>query len=462
MIRELEAVARGEVDRLMLFLPPGSAKTTYASVLFPPWFMAQSPTPVDVIGASHGAVFAEDLSGLVIKTVQQNADILGFGMESERKELWRTTKGDVYRAAGAGGSITGRRADLFLIDDPIRGREDADSQPIRDKTWSWFQAEVLTRLKPGARIILIQTRWHEDDLAGRLLEEMAAGADQWRIVSLPALAEADDPMGREIGAPLWPEWEGTAALERKRIAVGEREWAALYQQRPRPTEGALFKVSAIAIIDAEPAGCKWVRGWDLAATASVGTRSADYTAGVRLGRMPDGRFVIADVVRDRVDPAGVEQLVRATASRDGKGVRISIPQDPGGAGKAWSRGLTSGLAGFDVHVSRESGDKATRAAAVASQANVGNLLLVRGSWNRATLDELSGFPSASHDDVVDALSRAFNLLAAVPSRSSYPKPLVLSNGPRMFPGWAPTANPVLGNGGEYSGQGGKGAGWSSW
>jgi hypothetical protein len=157
MLDELKRVVRGETQRLMIFMPPNHAKTTYSSVLLPPFFMAQKPDQ-HIIGASHGGDYARDMSGRCIHYIQENQETLGFGLLNEATDLWRTTNGCVYRAAGAGGSITGRRADLFIIDDPIKGRQDADSQTIRDVVWNWYQAEVITRLNPGGRIILIQTQ----------------------------------------------------------------------------------------------------------------------------------------------------------------------------------------------------------------------------------------------------------------------------------------------------------------
>jgi hypothetical protein len=143
--------------------------------------------------------------------------------------------GGEYFAAGVGGAIAGRRADLVVIDDPVRSREDADSELIRDKTWDWYKSDLYTRLKPGGRIVLIQTRWHEDDLAGRLLEDMAAGGDKWDVISLPALAESNDPLGRRPGEPLWPEWENAtnwpASAEPLDRATGRRSISS--DPRPR-------------------------------------------------------------------------------------------------------------------------------------------------------------------------------------------------------------------------------------
>lgn len=412
IIDKLEAVERGEIDRLMIFMPPGSAKSTYASVLFPPWFMARRKNR-DVIGASHGADLAEDFSLRIINVIKQHPGELDFGLLNESVKLWRTTNGGVYRSAGAGGSITGRRSDLFVIDDPIKGREDADSETIRDKVWAWYRAEVITRLKPGARIVLILTRWHEDDLAGRLLEEMEAGADQWEILNLRAIAEDDDdPLKRAPGEALWPEWEDIEALQRKETAVGAREWAALYQQRPAPLEGSLFKITNIGTLETAPLGGSMARAWDLAATAQTGTRNPDWTVGVKVARMGDGRIVCMDVVRLRGGPDEVEAAIVNTASQDGHGVKVGLPQDPGQAGKQQVLYLSRKLMGYSIESSPETGDKSTRAAPVASQVNVGNFSIVRGAWNRAFLDELAGFPAAAHDDQVDALSRAFSMVGS--------------------------------------------------
>ncbi len=663
----------------MVFEPPGSAKSTYASVLFPPWFIARRKNR-DVIGASHGADLAEDFSGRIIKVIKEHPGELGYEMVNESVKLWKTTNGGVYRSAGAGGSITGRRADLFVIDDPIKGREDADSETIREKVWAWYRAEVITRLKPGARIVLIQcmtgdtpvlmadgrqrplrdirpgdavatydsgrlstshvrnwanqgpdcvyeikttsgtivranerhpflvdrgngpewtrvrqldvgdamlrvngesggaspallpsatnqqsardsahrttgrccgragidrprstqkisetvicgtdtglawlniarsfspktegapfadnsqertyerigvgscalitatkperfvgcsattatsplatgkpkkycsrlldtfeivhdtiasvrfigvedvfdievertenfianglishnTRWHEDDLAGRLLQEMAAGADQWEILNLRAIAEDDDdPLGRALGEPLWPEWEGLDALKRKEIAVGPREWAALYQQRPAPLKGTLFKVAQIGTFETAPAGGMIARAWDLAATAQTGTRNPDWTVGAKIARLQDGRIVILDVVRLRGGPDEVEAAIVNTAKQDGYGVRIGLPQDPGQAGKTQVLYLTRKLMGYRVESSPETGDKTTRAGPFAAQVNVGNVSVVKSDvWNRALIEEMASFPASTHDDQVDALSRAFSMVGS--------------------------------------------------
>jgi hypothetical protein len=247
LIDHLERVESGDIDRLMVFMPPGHAKSTYSSVLFPPWFFAQQQHR-DLIGASHASSLAEDFSKRIQTQIRHNAPLLGFSLQSENVESWRTTNGGVYRAAGVGGGITGRRSDLTLIDDPIKGAADAESETVRESQWAWYQSECLTRQKPGGRIVLIMTRWHPDDLGGRLLQAQADGGDQWTVLKLPAICDSvDDPLGRKLGEALWPEWMDEEALARIRANVGEHVWGALYQQDPRPRGASFFDINDLLV-----------------------------------------------------------------------------------------------------------------------------------------------------------------------------------------------------------------------
>ena len=163
LIRNLERVASGEIDRLAVFMPPGSAKSTYTSILFPPWFLARTPN-ASIIAASHTTELAEKWGRRVRNLVTEHGSTLRLDLSSDSQAAgrWALTSGGEYYAAGVGVGIAGFRADLAVIDDPVRSREDADSQAVRDRTWDWYKTDLLTRLRPGGRVVLIQTRWHEE------------------------------------------------------------------------------------------------------------------------------------------------------------------------------------------------------------------------------------------------------------------------------------------------------------
>lgn len=414
LLRALSDLAHRRCDRLLVAMPPGSAKSTYASVIFPAWFLRARPR-ARVIAACHteqlAAHFGRQVRGLI--AAEPDGEEL-LARDERAAARFAMQAGGGYFGVGVRGPLAGRRADLIVIDDPVRTWAEADSAAAREALWDWFRADLTTRLAPGGRVALVMTRWHEDDLAGRVL----AAEDGWRTLILPALAEdADDALGRAPGEPLWPAAEDAAALARRQRVMGPRAWAALYQQRPRSDAEALFQTGRIAVLEEAPACRRVVRAWDLAATAPGGaTRDPDWTAGVKLGRTEAGGVVVLDVLRLRAGPAEVAQAIVQTAKLDGRGVAIGLPQDPGQAGKqqvAWLAGL---LAGFRVAAGPESGAKLTRATPAAAAVAAGEMALLRGPWNRAFLDELRDFPGGRKDDQVDALARALTLLADAPAR----------------------------------------------
>lgn len=418
LIGELQAVAEGRTKRLLVNMPPGSAKSTFASVWFPAWAMARRRN-LAVIAASNIASTAEHFSRRALGIVREHSGTLGYGLAREAADEWTTTNGGRYRAVGMGGTIVGSRADLALVDDPMKSHEEADSRAVRDQQWTWFTTDLRTRLTPDAAVVVVMTRWHADDLAGRLMS-LQPGA--WRVVSVPAVAGEGDLLGRAPGDYLWDDAYGFAG-ELKRIhqeyeAAGlMHEWQALFQQAPLAATGSLFRTERIQIADAVPVGARRTRAWDLAATAAATQRDPDWTVGALLARTPVGAVVVEDVVRFRGGPDAVEATILATASRDGPDVPILLPQDPGQAGKSQVVYLTRVLSGYRVEARPATGTKALRAAPLTAQVNAGNVALLRGSWNPSLLDEFQGFPNAAHDDQVDAVSLAFAALVATPEPS---------------------------------------------
>lgn len=400
----------------MILMPPGTAKSTYASVVFPAWWFTQHPRS-SVISASHSLSLAKHFSRRVRTLILTKQHYLGFSIARHQQAIdaWTTSNGGDYLSVGIRGAITGRRADLVIIDDPIKSQADAESGRQREHIWDWYKSDITTRLKPNGKVVLIMTRWHPDDLGGQLLEQARS---EWRVVRLPAFAEANDPLRRPVGAPLWPEWEDHKALTRKRDLIGERAWSALFQQTPLPSGGRLFSIDRIAVAQQEPAPGTTVRAWDLAATGNTGSNDPDWTVGIKVSRENTGRYLILDVARIRGTPHQVEELVVTTAQRDGASVIVAIPEDPGQAGKSQMSYLTRQLAGFHVISSRETGSKATRAMPLASQVEAGNVSIIRAEWSPTLLAEMRDFPWGRKDDQVDALVRAFTTLTTRPRSPS--------------------------------------------
>ncbi len=415
ILRLLDSVSSGQIRRLMLLLPPGSAKSTYASRIFPAWFLARHPASA-VIAACHTARLAEDFGRGVRGLMEEHGARLGVRVRADMRAAGRfaTERGGEYFAVGVHGAVTGRRADLALIDDPVRSFADAESFSAREHLWEWFRSELVTRLKPKGRVVLVMTRWHSDDLAGRLIEQGG-----WEVLRLPALAEPGDPLGRDEGAALWPDWEDRAALLEKRDLLGERHFAALFQQSPMREGGQVFDPRSLRVVDTVPDGVA-VRAWDLAGSPAAGG-DPDWTAGVKLVRDAAGRLFVDDVIRFRGVPGEVAERIRAAAAMDGAGVIVGLPQDPGQAGKSQIMFLAQMLAGYRIVATPETGAKTVRAMPVASQVSAGTVAIRRAAWNTAFLDELASFPHGRKDDQVDALARAFGLLIsqAAPARFAH-------------------------------------------
>lgn len=238
----LERVERGECKRLMIFAPPRHGKSEIASKRFPAWYLGRNPSK-QLIATTYSHEFAGDF-GREVRNIISGEDygnIFDVSLRSDSKSAnrWHTSENGIYVSTGIGGAITGRGGDIILIDDVCKNREEADSEVYRRRVWNWYTSTLYTRLMPGGSIIIIMTRWHEDDLAGRLLEEAQNGGDQWEVIELQAIAHEDTKKEKA----LWPEWYDLKALKGIKKAIGPRDWGALYQQNPKPIEGTLIQRS---------------------------------------------------------------------------------------------------------------------------------------------------------------------------------------------------------------------------
>ncbi|MFD7639521.1 terminase large subunit domain-containing protein [Kitasatospora sp. NPDC059795] len=236
-----QRIAAGESIRLLLTMPPRHGKSRRAARWAPLWYLLQRPDHRVMI-ASYSSDLADDHGRWIRDAITEWGEQFGLRLHPGSKAANRFDvlgrEGGLF-AAGVGGGLTGKGANLAIIDDPIKDAADAQSPTMRRRLWEWWQAVLLTRVEPGGSVIVIQTRWDEDDLAGRILT--GETASDWIIIDLPALADSeDDALGRKVGEPLWPARYGRKALAAIRRAVGERVWWSLFQQKPRPVEGGVW------------------------------------------------------------------------------------------------------------------------------------------------------------------------------------------------------------------------------
>lgn len=321
--------------------------------------------------------------------------------DKRAEDEWHTPTGGQLMTRGVGSPPTGVGFNLIVIDDPIRSRAEADSEAYRERVADWYFDDLYTRLEPGGAIVLVMTRWHEDDIAARAI---AAEPNRWTILNLPAVSDE--------GVPLWPERYPLEALQRIKTVLtreqGSRSWEALYQQRPTAAEGNLFLVGNLIFADtAPPIFVKLVRAWDLAATKGAG----DYTVGVLVGITAEGDIWVLDVLRGQWDPAERDRRIRDTAERDGPLVMIHYPQDPGQAGKSQVAAIARLLHGFSYKSQLHSGPKEVRAGPASSGVNSGLVHVLRRPWTGDFVEELRSFPAGRHDDQVDAFADAYVELA---------------------------------------------------
>jgi predicted phage terminase large subunit-like protein len=440
LIDRLEKLARGEIQRLAIFMPPGAAKSKYASVLFPPWALAQAPTSA-VIAASHTTELAEKWGRHVRNLILEHSATLAIELSNDSSAAgrWALKQGGEYLAAGVRVGIAGFRADLAIIDDPIRSREDADSDLVRDKIWDWYKADLSPRLKPGARVALIQTRWHEDDLAGRILAEMERGGDQWEIISLPAEAEANDLLGRQLGEWLWDDEYGYGAfLRHEKRTQPARNWSALYQQRPAPEDGDYFHADWLRPYDKQPPRetLKIYGASDYAVTADGG----DYTVHIVVGIDPQWRMYVLDLWRAQTSS---DRWIEAFCDLVLQWKPIGWAEEQGQIRAGVGPFLERRMRERQAYVARAQfptrGDKAVRAQSIRGRMELDGLYVpMRAPWYADFRAELLSFPAGKHDDAADALGLIGQVLDRM-SAGALPKPpekLRCANEMTMDEAWA--------------------------
>ena len=412
LIEALEQVAAGELKRLMVFLPPRHGKSELVSRLFSAYYLYCNPAHWVGIN-SYAAALAYTFS----RNARDNYTRIGGTIKADAGAVthWETGQGGGLWAAGVGGPITGKGFNLGIIDDPLKNAEDAASEVIRAKQKDWYNSTFYTRQEPEAAIVVIQTRWHEDDLSGHILSKEAEEPEGWHIIHLEAIKEPEPPEypetctiapdARQPDEALNPERYPLAKLRKIAARIGSYFFGALYQQRPKPREGGMFKRAWFKIVDRLPIGARAVRYWDKAGTEGGGKE----TAGVKMGEY-QGKYYIADVVHGQWEAPGRERVIKQTAEIDGVNCHIWIEQEPGSGGKESAQATIRNLAGYVVKADRPTGDKALRAEPFAAQAEAGNVYLVQGEWNYGYLEQLTTFPNGKFKDLVDGSSGGFNAL----------------------------------------------------
>ncbi|WP_244426719.1 phage terminase large subunit [Sinorhizobium sojae] len=418
----LEAITDGRINRLLANVPPGSSKSVIVSVMWQAWEWG----PKGLASLRYLTTAFND--GPVKRDTRKCRDLI---LSEWYRSLWPEVKlnrtGETsFANTSTGtregvpfGSLTSQRGDRLIIDDP-HSTETAESPAERTATTRKFREGAQNRLndQEASAIVVIMQRLHEEDVSGVIKK---LGMDYVHLM-LPMEFEPERKCVTCIGFEDPRTYDGelldpvrfppdvVANLKRD---MGSYAFAGQYQQRPVPREGGMFKREWFAgkIISQAPAGTRWVRHWDLAATKKV---TAARTAGVKLGRAPDGSFIVGHVVKTQDEGNKVRMLIKATAEVDGKSVDISLPQDPGQAGKVQAKDMVAMLAGWKVTAEPETGDKITRAEPFSSQCEAGNVYLVAGEWNEDYLDELCMFPGGSFKDQVDGSSGAFGKLINAP------------------------------------------------
>ena len=422
MCEHLEAVSRGEIRRLAIAVPPRSMKSLAVSVMWPAYDWIKNPWRRFLFASYAHNLSMRDSTKCrrVIMSPWFQArwgDKFKLTGDQNTKVKFENNKQGFRLSTSVGGQLTGEGGDFVICDDPNNAHQ-AESQAVREGTNQWWDEAMSTRLNnhvTGAYVV-IQQRVHHRDMLGHILAKPSP--IPWTYLCLPAEYEPDHPHRwirdprKEPGELLWPEHMPRESLEAIKISLGPYAAAGQLQQRPSPREGGIFKRGWFSVVPVAPADVRWVRGWDFAATsAQIIKADPDYSASGMVGYSPSTKlWYIQHVERFREDPEEVERRFKQRADLDGIAVHVQIPQDPGQAGKSQARNLIRLLPKHSVVAQTVTGDKLSRALPWAAKAGAGLVALVDGTWIDDFLVELTSFPTGAHDDMVDAVSAAFERL----------------------------------------------------
>lgn len=397
IVSKLEAVERGEIKRLMITMPPRHGKSELASRRFPAWYLGRNADK-QIIAASYNSDLANDF-GREVRNIVHSPEFMalfetGLAQDSKAANRWHTDKGGMYVAAGVGTAITGRGADILLIDDPFKDRQEADSEITRQRVWDWYTSTAYTRLMPGGAVVVINTRWHDDDLSGRLLEEQEKSGDKWELLSLPAI----DPEGR----PLWAEWYPLERLEQIKAVLPARDWNALYQQNPIPDDGDYFKSDWFREYEELPPNLRMFGASDYAVTDGGGDFTEHGIAGVDAN---NNIYVVDWWSAQAASDVWIEQQCDLIAKHEpicwfGEAGPIRRAIEP-----FLMRRMQAREAYCRIEWLASINDKPTRARPIQAMASMGKVFLPkRAPWKDRLLNQLLRFPAGKYDDGVDVLS----------------------------------------------------------
>ena len=421
----LEAVLLGQINRLLINIPPRFSKSLTVSVFWFVWDWIKHPERRWIFSSYAQSLATRDSLAcrrLIESQWYQSrwGDRCALTTDQNTKTRFENNKTGYRIAAGVGGSVTGEGGDILVVDDP-HNVKDVFSDVSLATTTAWFDEVLSTRLnsqEEGAIVVIMQRISHKD-LAEHILERGG-----YEYLCLPMEYESNRHCVTSIG---WEDWRkkdgellspgrvGAKALKQLKTSLGSFGVAGQLQQRPSPRGGGMFKREWFEIVDKVPERMREVRYWDMAGTEAVAGKDPDYTAGVKMG-YSKGEYCITDIQRFRESSGVVEKRIKQSAMDDGRRLKIRMEQEPGASGKDQIRFYqTQTLSGWDFKGDRASGSKELRANPLAIMAEAGKVKLLKGKWNKDFLDEIETFPAGTHDDQVDAASGAFNELSEEPS-----------------------------------------------